>query len=89
MLLSTVKYLSENGFSEWQNSLELKILKVAYWGRGWGGGEERMSKTPGEICHLTRNIQYNLIPGKQILSSLQMKEYKAWQHDLGRWREKK
>lgn len=36
-----------------------------------------MSKTRGEICHLTRNIQYNLIPGKQILSSLQMKEYKA------------
>lgn len=32
-----------------------------------------MSKTPGEICHLTRNIQYNLIPGKQILSSLQRK----------------
>lgn len=45
-------------------------------GGGVGVGRS-MSKTPEEICHLKMYIQYNLIPVKQIFSSLQMKDYKA------------
>lgn len=63
ILLSTMKYLFENGFSDWQKSLALKILKVVCV-----LGAESMSKTLGEICHLRMHIQCNFISGKQILS---------------------
>lgn len=44
---------------------------------GGGGVGESMSKTAGEPCNLKMHIQYNVVSGKQILSSLQTKEYKA------------
>lgn len=51
------------------------------WGEEEAGGDGEeglsMSKTAGEPCHLKMHTQYNFISGKQILSFLQTKDYKA------------